>query len=68
MTFKGFRTILVNGFIAVAGAALIVAEQFTGFNWSVFVDPKWVAVAVIAMNCVNIFLRSITTTPLGQKE
>jgi hypothetical protein len=65
--FKGFRTLLINGGLALAAGLLVVSDQFSGLNWLPFVGAKWAPIAVIAVNCLNIWLRYITTTPVGKK-
>lgn len=64
---KGYRTLLAN---------LLVALPLV-FDWLLtngetikvlFSDPKHAAIAVLAINVLNIVLRVITTTPVGKKE
>jgi len=65
---KGFRTVVVNALIGLAAAALVISEQFTGFNWRDWMEPKYAPLAVIALNVLNTWLRSVTTTPMGKAQ
>lgn len=60
---KGYRTIIVNILMAVASIAVI---------WGIEIPPEQIdAIAtgiVSVIGVVNLFLRGITTTPVGQKE
>ena len=60
---KGYRTIITNVLMVVASVAAI---------WGIEIPPEMIEevvsgiIAVIGL--VNLFLRAITTTPVGQKE
>lgn len=58
---KGWRTILINGGIVAATAAL---NYLAGVNWVAEVGDTF---AVIIVSAINIGLRLITTGPVGQK-
>lgn len=59
---KGFRTILVNGILAVAAA---LATYIVGIDWTQYVSATW---ALIIVNVANIVLRFVTNTPALSKE
>ena len=59
---KGYRTLALNGALVV-GAALL--NWAAGVNWAEYVSPT---VAVVLTGAVNIALRFVTTTPVGQAE
>jgi hypothetical protein len=65
---KGWRTVFVNAFLAIAATLLLLTDQLMGFNWIPFVGAKWTPVAVIAVNMINIYMRYITTTAVGEKS
>jgi hypothetical protein len=65
---KGYRTIVVNALsvvVMVAAAALQYADQLP-------ITPEQAAVlgmsASIVMGIANLYLRSVTTTPVGKGE
>ena len=59
---KGLKTYLVNG---IVGLALGIAEiaGMLGVDWHDVVPYQYVGLAGIALVVLNLFLRSITTTP-----
>lgn len=60
MNLKGFRTILVNA--ALAGVGTIQAADIAQI-----VPPKYEPLALALIPLVNIGLRLITNTPVGEK-
>ena len=59
---KGFRTIIINVLIAMLGAALPILANV---DWTEFVSPT---IALVIVAAINVGLRIITTTPIGQSE
>jgi len=58
---KGYRTLLVNLAIAVAG--VVVA-----FNWGDVLPAKYsIIVTTVVIPVINGWLRTITNTPIGAK-
>lgn len=64
---KGYRTILLNlGLLLLAVTDYFVAS---GTLLGTLLDnPKHAALAVAAVNVLNIALRFVTTGPVGKKE
>lgn len=62
---KGWRTVAINA----ALAAVAVTDYFTSgaVIGQLVSDPRDAMAVVAAVNVVNIALRFITTTPVGQK-
>lgn len=59
---KGYRTLAINLAIAVAGV-------ITAFNWGDVLPPTAaMLVTSVVIPLVNIGLRFITTTPVGQSQ
>ncbi len=58
---KGYRTLAFNLIVATCG--VIVA-----FDWSSVLPPQYVGYAAIAIGVINMGLRAITDTGLGQKS
>lgn len=58
---KGYRTLVVNGGIAVGVALLTWAA---GVDWTQYVSPT---TAVIIATVVNAGMRLVTSTPVGKK-
>ena len=67
MTYKGWRTVIFNiatVFVTVAGIVL----QYLNMLGLKDETAAWVGMSLAAaVAVVNIYLRSITTTPLGKK-
>lgn len=59
---KGYRTIIVNGLLAICPVAL---DYLAGVDWTQYMSPQ---TALVFVGIVNIALRAITTTPMGKKE
>lgn len=59
---KGFKTLIFNGLIVIAGALL---PYLAGIDWTEYVSPT---VAVIVAGAINIGLRFVTTTAVGRPE
>jgi hypothetical protein len=59
---KGFRTIIVNALLA---GSVPVLDSLASVNWVELLGPTGAMVAVAA---INIVMRMITTTPVGQSE
>ncbi len=58
---KGWRTLIVNGALAIAPVAL---QYFAGVDWTQYVSPQ---MALLIAGALNMGLRFITTTPVGVK-
>lgn len=63
------RTIFLN----VASFSLLGANEIisylTGANWASIIDnPKKLFFVTLAINVMNVWLRMITTTPVGGKD
>lgn len=57
---EGWRTIAVSVAIAAGTAAL---SKLAGINWVDIVGPTW---AIGIVSAINIAMRMITTTPVGE--
>ncbi len=58
---KGYRTLAFN--LLVAAGGVIVA-----FDWSSVLPPQYVGYAAIAISVINMGLRAVTDTAMGQKS
>lgn len=58
--FKGYRTVLVNG--ALAAMPILEMSEVLDVLPEGYEAPYAILIAII-----NLYLRTITTTPLGQK-
>ena len=68
---KGWRTVAAN---AISGALLSASplvlpllEQIQFVPWGEVVDARTAVFITLAVNLINIVLRSVTTTALGEK-
>lgn len=59
---KGYRTLIVNAGII---SFVTVLKYLTEIDWTEFMSPT---AGVIGTSIVNLLLRIITNTKLGQKE
>lgn len=60
-SMKGWRTLAVNLFVAIAG--VLVA-----FDWTGSLPSQYAGIALVGVAVLNSILRYITTTPVGQSE
>ena len=66
--FKGYRTIAANALMAVL-PALEVAGQLLNMQEIQDVIPSgWLPWYMLAAALLNMYLRKITTTPIGEKH
>lgn len=67
---KGWRTIVANalsGFaITVVPLAQPIFDQLTVVAWNDVFDATTAVFITVAVNVMNIWLRKITTTPMGE--
>jgi hypothetical protein len=66
--FKGYRTILLNGLMV--GMVLMgqLLSYLAVFDWTAVLSPGQAAWVILAVNVLNILLRSCTTGPIGTKQ
>jgi hypothetical protein len=65
---KGWRTIAANGASIGLIAAAEVISYLTAFDWKVIVPEESAPLLVLVVNLLNIALRTITTTRVGETE
>lgn len=69
--FKGYRTIIFNGTVAVFGAILpLLSESFAflqGLDWTKYFGPNVVPWVVLGIGLGGIALRYATKGPVGHK-
>ena len=58
---KGYRTVLVN-------VAIVLAAIFAAPEMQAALPENWAAWALAGSACINIILRSVTTTPMGRNS
>lgn len=67
MNLKGFRTIIVNGVVAIASGAVGFMPMLLNQDWgSLGFNPTLAARVAFFLSIANIGLRMITTTPPGK--
>lgn len=64
---KGFRTILINAALAIIPALNIASQVFAMPEVQPFIPPQYMPLYALAGAVINLYLRTITTTPVGQK-
>lgn len=57
---KGYRTLIVNGALAIVPVAL---QYIAGVDWTQFVSPS---IALTIVGAANLGLRLITSTPVAK--
>lgn len=65
---KGYRTILINGAVALLPVAAEALRFLDAFNWQTYLEPKDALWAMLIVGLANIFLRRITTTSIGRSN
>ncbi len=58
---KGWRTIVANGFMSIM--PILELTELTDV-----MPAEWLPWYALGMALINMFLRSVTTTPMGRKE
>lgn len=58
---KGWRTVILNGLVALFGAGATVIADAP-------IKPETAGIVLAVLGAVNMFLRSITNTPMGKSE
>lgn len=64
---KGFRTLIVNGFVAALPLAGELLAFLDVFDWRSVLPPESAGWFILVIGLVNIGLRFATTTPVGEK-
>lgn len=64
---KGFRTLIVNGVVAVLPLAGELLAFLDVFDWRSVLPPESAGWFILVVGLLNIGLRFITTTPVGEK-
>lgn len=64
---QGWRTVAANAAVAVPVLALQLSDFLIHFNFGAILSPSEAAWLMLALNVLNIFLRSITSTPMGKR-
>lgn len=61
MKLKGWRTIAFNVLSAVVPMISLT-------EWNALFSPEWLPYWLLFVALANVYLRTITTTPIGRKE
>lgn len=64
---KGFRTLIFNTAIAVLPVLGETLAFLDVFDWKTILPPEYAGWFILAIGLLNIWLRMITTTPVGEK-
>lgn len=65
--FKGWRTIILNGLSAVLIGGGELIGYLAGFSWGSVFSTETAMWLTLGLNIANIALRTMTTTPVGEK-
>lgn len=65
---KGWRTVFVNGVLGLLALAGELVSYGLGFDWKTVVPAEYAPWALLALNLLNIVLRKVTTSPMGQPK
>ena len=68
MVKKGFRTIVANVVMALPIMADVAFAVIQTAEFGALVPHEWLPAYTIGIITVNMYLRRITTTPMGRKE
>ena len=58
--FKGWKTIIFNSVIAIFGV-------LEATSWVDVIGEQWGGIVLLAIGLIGVWLRKITTTPVGQQ-
>jgi hypothetical protein len=64
---KGYKTLLWNAFIALAAPVAVALQQLGAIDWSQYVGPIGAIGIGFLIAGIGIWLRYITTGPVGSK-
>lgn len=64
---KGYRTMIFNGFIAAIPSLLFILDKLQAVDMSAYLSPGGVTASGIGIGLVGMWLRMITTGPVGSK-
>jgi hypothetical protein len=64
---KGWRTILVNAIAGLPAAIYGLYLEFSTVDFTPVIPQKYAAAFVVGMSVLGVFLRLITTGPVGSK-
>ncbi|MEH6725755.1 MAG: hypothetical protein V7703_06300 [Hyphomicrobiales bacterium] len=64
---KGFRTLIVNAAIVAVPVMIETLAFLDAFDWRSVLPPENAGWLVMVIGLLNIWLRFMTTTPVGQK-
>jgi hypothetical protein len=65
---KGFRTLIVNGFVAALPVVGEILAFLDVFDWRSVLPPDTAGWFILFIGLLNIGLRAVTTTPMGKKD
>jgi hypothetical protein len=64
---KGWRTWIVNGLMSLLPLVMVVVQFLELPEFANVLPAHWLPWYALAMAIVNMWLRAITTSPLGKK-
>ena len=64
---KGFRTLILNALIVLVPVLGETLSFLDVFDWKSVLPPQYAGFAILIIGLLNIWLRFITTTPVGKK-
>jgi hypothetical protein len=65
---KGWRTMLWGGLLTVAGPLIETLDALRAVDWAQFLTARNVALAAAGIGIVTLWLRWLTTGPVGNKD
>ncbi len=63
---KGWRTVVINALVGLPMLAGQLLTLLAGFDFGAVMSPTAATWALLAVNAINIVMRNLTTTPLGE--
>lgn len=64
---KGFRTLIANAVVVALPVAAETLAFLDVFDWRSILPPDYAGWVIMAVGVLNIWLRFVTTTPVGEK-
>jgi hypothetical protein len=64
---RGWKTMIWNGFLALAAPIAVALQQLGAVDWSQYVGPIGAICIGLVVAAIGVWLRYVTTGPVGAK-
>lgn len=68
LKLRGWKTLIWNGFVVgIAPLVLFALDQLQFLDFNQYLTPEYVFIVTVGVKAVDMWLRVITTGPIGSK-